>query len=239
LNPHFRYLVTEARKLGKTVINRCNLVVFFEEGMQDLPQFLADNQVQIVASLPCYLEENVDSQRGKAVYKDSIEALQMLNKIGYGRSPNLQLNLVYNPATGLLVIPGKQEALERDYKMHLKKHYDLDFNNLFTITNMPIKRFADDLYKEGKYVEYMQLLVDKFNFDTVDALMCRNTINVQWDGALYDCDFNAALELTIQDQRTIWDIKSVQDLTDQKIATGKHCFGCTAGSGSSCGGQLT
>ncbi len=234
LNPHFRYLVT-ARKLGKTVLDRCNLVVFFEKGMEDLPQFLADNQVQIIASLPCYLEENVDSQRGKLVYKDSIEAIQLLNKLGYGRS-DLQLHLVYNPATGLLVIPGKQAALEKDYKSYLKTHYDIDFNNLYSITNMPIKRFADDLHRDGKYVEYMQLLLDKFNVDTIPELMCTNTLNVQWDGTLYDCDFNAALELPMK--KTIFDIKAIQYDLDSKIITRKHCYGCTAGAGSSCGGAL-
>jgi radical SAM/Cys-rich protein len=241
LNPHFRYLVTEARKLGKTVIDRCNLVIFFEEGMKDLPQFLADNQVQVIASLPCYLEENVDNQRGKGVYKDSVEAIKMLNKLGYGKPehPQLQLHLVYNPATGPTVIPGNQELLQQDYKAYLKKNFDLEFNNLLTISNMPIKRFADDLYRQGKFVEYMQLLVEKFNINTVDSLMCCNTLNIQWDGSLYDCDFNGALELPIEDKLTIWDINSIQQLENRKITTGKHCYGCTAGHGSSCGGALT
>ena len=163
----------------------------------------------------------------------------MLNKIGYGSAdhPELQLHLVYNPATGPLVIPGSQESLQKDYKEYLRKNFNIEFNNLFTITNMPIKRYADDLHKQGKYVEYMQLLVDKFNVNTVDSLMCRNTLNIQWDGSLYDCDFNAALELPI-DQHTIWTMQSVQQLFDLKIKTEKHCYGCTAGSGSSCGGAL-
>jgi len=239
LNPHFKYIITEARKLGKEVIDRCNLTVFFEKGMNDIPQFLSENKVQVVASLPCYSLKNVDKQRGKGVFDSSVTALQLLNKLGYGKlNTGLELHLVFNPVGTAL--PGSQSKLEADYKKELKEHFDIDFNKLFTITNMPIKRFADDLYKLGEYEKYMNLLVSSFNKDTVKELMCRNLVNVSWDGVMYDCDFNQALEIELGGSRlTIWDIKSVDELNGKIIGTGMHCYGCTAGSGSSCSGSLS
>ncbi|KAL0487072.1 hypothetical protein AKO1_000985 [Acrasis kona] len=209
----------------------------YEVGMEDLPEFLANNQVQIVGSLPCYLEDNVDKQRGKNVYNDSISAIKKLNKLGYGDpSSSLSLNLVFNPGGSSL--PGSQTVLEAAYKKYLKENYDIVFNDLYTITNMPIKRFADDLYRDNKYIEYMDLLLNKFNSSTVEGVMCKNTVNVQWDGKIYDCDFNGALELS-SSKKTIWDIDNLDELTNRTIATDKHCYGCTAGSGSSCGGALS
>lgn len=237
LNPHFRTLVRGARALGKTVIDRCNLVVMFERDQEDLPAFLAEHQVHVVASLPCYSEENTDGQRGKHVHMDSIEALRRLNALGYGRDPALRLDLVYNPTGPSL--PPSQATLDEAYRDELRTRYDVVYDGLFTIANMPIKRFADDLFRDGRLAEYMSLLSNAFNTATVDKLMCRETINVQWDGTLYDCDFNAALEMDLKDGKTtVWTIDSFDDLADRPIATGRHCYGCTAGAGSSCGGSL-
>eukprot|EP01102_Stenamoeba_stenopodia_P005048 TRINITY_DN1554_c0_g1_i1.p1 TRINITY_DN1554_c0_g1~~TRINITY_DN1554_c0_g1_i1.p1 ORF type:complete len:208 (-),score=53.26 TRINITY_DN1554_c0_g1_i1:76-699(-) len=204
--------------------------------MSDIPQFLADNQVEVVASLPCYLPQNVDKQRGKGVYDKSTLALQWLNKLGYGKNPLLKLHLVYNPVGPSL--PPPQKKLEQDYKKQLKEHLDIDFNTLLTITNMPIKRFADDLYRMGEYEKYMELLVNNYNKDTVNGLMCKNLVNVAWDGSLFDCDFNQALEMPLAGGKTLWNINSFDDIKGKAIATGIHCYGCTAGSGSSCSGAV-
>ena len=194
LNPNFRRFVTEARALGVHVIDRCNLTVLLERGMEDLAEFLAKHQVEVVASLPCYTAENVDKQRGRGVFDKSIRALQLLNTLGYGLPDSkLQLNLVYNPLGAFL--PPPQEKLEADYKQQLRSHFDIEFHRLFTVTNMPIKRFADFLYQSGKYESYMGLLVNHFNRQTVPNLMCRSLVSVGWDGGLYDCDFNQMLEI--------------------------------------------
>lgn len=237
LNPNFRYLVSEINKLGKNIIDRCNLTVLFEEGQEGTPQFLKDNDVQIVASLPCYLEDNVDGQRGKGVFDKSIKALKLLNEIGYGKEgTGLILNLVYNPTGENL--PPSQGQLEEAYKKHLKQEFSIEFNNLFTITNMPIKRFADLLKKKGKDKEYMQLLIDSFNPCIAQDAMCTELISIGWDGQIYDCDFNQVLEIPINGkQQTIWDVESFGSV-DSGIAVDDHCFGCTAGSGSSCKGSL-
>jgi radical SAM/Cys-rich protein len=242
LNPNFRWMVADARKQGRHVIDRSNLTVFLQDGMDDLPQFLADHQVEIVASLPCYTAENVDKQRGRGVFEKSIQALQILNRLGYGlpESP-LLLNLVYNPLGASL--PPAQDQLEADYKKQLKGHFGIEFHNLYTLSNLPIKRFADFLQASGKYSEYMGLLVNHFNPRTVPNLMCRSLVSVGWDGRLYDCDFNQMLELSMSPAPgtlglTLWKLGSFSGLSGRRIRTGSHCFGCTAGAGSSCRGTL-
>jgi radical SAM/Cys-rich protein len=238
LNDNFRRLVDAAWRRGFSVIDRCNLTVLSEPGQEDLAEFLAGRGVQVVASLPCYSRERVDEQRGKGVFGRSIEALRRLNELGYGRpGMGLTLDLVYNPVGAYL--PPAQEALERDYKERLLEDFGVVFNSLFTITNMPIKRFADQLEREGRSEEYMALLVSHFNPGTVEGLMCRTMLSVSWDGRLYDCDFNQMLEIDLgASVPTVWDLDSLDDLTGAAIATGRHCFGCTAGAGSSCGGAL-
>jgi len=238
LNPNFEYLVEEARALGHQVIDRSNLTVFFVEGKQHLPEFLRDQQVEVTASLPCYLETNVAAQRGKGVYGKSIEALQWLNRLGYGQAgTSLKLNLVYNPLGPLL--PPPQKALEDAYRQHLGEWYGIVFNQLYTLTNMPISRFLDDLVRQGSHERYMDLLVEKFNPETVPSLMCRSLVSVGWDGTLYDCDFNQMLDLPVNHglPHHIRDFDAYL-LARREIRTGAHCFGCTAGSGSSCMGAL-
>jgi len=237
LNPHFRYFVSQIRSMGKDVIDRCNLTVLYEKEQEDTAEFLAENEVQVVASLPCYLEDNVDGQRGKGVFGKSIDALIKLNELGYGKEgTGLVLNLVYNPVGRHL--PPPQQQLEKDYKKHLKKEFGIVFNNLFTITNMPIKRYAHMLQREGKMEEYMQLLVDNFNPVAADNVMCKELVSIGWDGYIYDCDFNQMLDIPLNwSIRSVWDIDSFVKV-EPKIALDNHCFGCTAGSGSSCGGAL-
>ena len=240
MNPHFRYLVSAARELGVQVIDRCNLTILFEPGQEGLAQFLAEQEVQIVASLPCYLEYNVEEQRGKGVYSDSIRAIQMLNGLGYGIDIRLPLNLVYNP-TGP-VLPPSQVALQADYKRELGASYGIYFNELFTITNMPIKRFGAVLLAQGQYEEYMDLLRDNFSEENLSTVMCKNLLSIDWQGYLYDCDFNQMLELPITGvkgaHRHISSLLNVTELANTPIMTGDHCYGCTAGQGSSCGGAL-
>jgi radical SAM/Cys-rich protein len=237
LNPHFRFLVSEARTLGKHVISRCNLTILFEAGQEDTAAFFVANQVEIIASLPCYLEKNVCQQRGDTVFEKSIAALQLLNQLGYGVADSpLRLNLVYNPGGGFL--PPAQSALEAAYKAHLGEHYGIVFHALYTITNMPITRYRDLLQHEGALDTYLTLLRENFNPAAARNLMCSNQISIGYDGALYDCDFNQALELPVGGKKaTIWSITSFADVT-RDIATADHCFGCTAGAGSSCGGAL-
>ena len=238
LNPSFRLIVTRSRELGRHVIDRCNLTVLFEPGMHTLAQFLAGNKVEILASLPCYTAGNVDAQRGHGVFDKSILALRELNRLGYGMPGSaLKLNLVYNPIGATL--PPDQSLLEADYKLHLRQQFSIEFNRFFTLTNMPIKRFASFLHRSGKYEDYMDHLAGHFNPATVAGLMCRSLVNVGWDGALYDCDFNQMLEIgTPGGHRTIWDFENFSHFEGQRIATSTHCFGCTAGAGSSCGGAL-
>ncbi|MBE9537991.1 MAG: arsenosugar biosynthesis radical SAM protein ArsS [Proteobacteria bacterium] len=240
LNPHFRYLVTAARALGVQVIDRCNLTILFEPGQEGLAKFLAKQGVEIVASLPCYLEENVEEQRGKGVYNDSIRAIALLNSLGYGVKPELPLNLVYNP-TGA-VLPPPQSTLEADYKRELGARYDIHFNQLFTITNMPIKRFGAVLLAQGQYNDYMDLLQDNFSEQNLATVMCKNLLSVDWQGFLYDCDFNQMLDMPLigsdRLRRHISNLLEASELIDAPILTGDHCYGCTAGQGSSCGGAL-
>mgnify|MGYP000383162153 FL=1 len=236
LNPHFRYLVREARALGVHVIDRCNLTVLLEPGQEDLAEFLAEQQVEICASLPCYVQENVEAQRGKGVYDASIEALQQLNALGYGAEQIL--NLAYNPVGP--VLPPPQEALEAEYRRELKDRFGIRFNHLMTITNMPISRFGSVLLAQGQYTEYMHLLRENFSQSNMETLMCRRLISVDWQGFLYDCDFNQMLDLPLlasDRRRHIRDLLSTLTL-DEPIITGEHCYGCAAGQGSSCGGAL-
>lgn len=238
LNPNFDYLVMEARALGRRVIDRCNLTVFFVEGKQYLPEFLRDHQVEITASLPCYLEKNVEAQRGKGVFSKSTDALRWLNRLGYGHAgTGLVLNLVYNPIGPSL--PPPQQPLEDDYRRHLGEEYGVIFNHLYTLTNMPISRFLLDLTRQGAQERYLDLLVEKFNPATVEGLMCRSLVSVGWDGTLYDCDFNQMLEMPVNHglPNHLRDFDTFL-LARREIRTGAHCFGCTAGTGSSCMGAL-
>jgi radical SAM/Cys-rich protein len=241
LNPNFRWIVREAQRMGRQIIDRCNLTVLLESGNEDLVEFLAENEVEITASLPCYTAANVDQQRGKGVFDKSLRALQLLNGLGYGLPGSTRkLNLVYNPLGASL--PPAQQQLEEQYKKHLLEQFGIHFHALYTLTNMPIKRFADFLHQSGKHESYMSVLVNHFNPATVQRLMCRSLVSVGWDGKIYDCDFNQMLELGMDNPTkrgvTIWDLDSFRGLVGQRIATGSHCFGCTAGAGSSCGGSL-
>ncbi len=237
LNASFRRLVSESRAAGTRVIVRHNLTVMFENGQEDLPEFFRGNQVEVVSSLPYFLQQQTDAQRGQGVFDKSIEALRRLNAVGYGIEDGLVLNLVYNPTGAFL--PAAQNALEADFKREMKTRYDIFFNNLFTITNMPIKRFLGYLRRSGNEERYMQKLLDAFNPSTVENLMCRNLISVDWTGRLFDCDFNQMLDLSIEGNapQTIAEFNP-EKLNYRRIVTGAHCFGCTAGSGSSCGGAV-
>tara|TARA_R110002110_G_scaffold406421_1_gene626276 strand:- start:77476 stop:78435 length:960 start_codon:yes stop_codon:yes gene_type:complete len=238
LNPHFRHLVSQARALGVRVIDRSNLTILLEPGQEDLAAFLAEQQVEITASLPCYLKDNVEEQRGKGVYDDSITAIRQLNALGYGSDPALQLNLVYNPVGP--VLPPPQAALQADYRRELRSRFNISFNQLFTITNMPISRFGAVLLAQGQYVEYMQLLRDNFSAANLDTLMCRNLLSIDWQGYIYDCDFNQMLALPVlaKDRRHLRDVLGGDSMEGYAIAIGEHCYGCAAGQGSSCGGAL-
>lgn len=238
LNPEFRRLVMAARRLNKKIIDRCNLTVLFEPGQEETAYFLKENNVQIVASLPCYSKKNVEQQRGRGVFDKSLEALKLLNNLGYGKSDtHLKLDLVYNPTGAFL--PPSQEKLQRDYKAELKKLFDIDFNELFTITNMPIKRFLKDLERAGKISEYMDLLANSFNPKAALGVMCRSLVSISWNGEVFDCDFNQMLELPLGTGRcTIWDLNSFEELENKPITFANHCYACTAGAGSSCGGAL-
>jgi radical SAM/Cys-rich protein len=238
LNPHFRYLVSAARERGVRVIDRCNLTVLFEPGQEDLAEFLSVEQVEVTASLPCYLEENVEQQRGKGVYDDSIRAIRRLNELGYAEDPSLVLNLVYNPVGA--VLPPPQVGLERDYKRELGERFGIRFNQLLTITNMPISRFGAVLLSQNQYLPYMQLLRDSYADANLETVMCRSLVSVDWQGYLYDCDFNQMLSLPLlaSDRRHLRDLLDAPDMEGLPIATGEHCYGCTAGQGSSCGGAL-
>lgn len=238
MNPHFRYLVTEARRLGRQVIDRCNLTILLANGFTDLPEFLAEQQVDIIASLPCYLEQNVNAQRGDGVFEKSITALRKLNALGYGQpSSPLELSLVYNPLGPSL--PPSQLKLEADYRHELRTRYGIEFTRLYTITNLPISRFLADLLQSAKYVGYMRKLLEAFNPTAIAGVMCHTTLSVDWLGNLYDCDFNQMLDLPVLPHlpRHIRDF-DVAQLATRQIVTGQHCYGCTAGAGSSCQGAI-
>ncbi len=237
--PDFRYFVEEMKKLDflKRIIIRCNLTILVEPGFEWLPEFFKEHQLEVVASLPCYSSDNVDEQRGDGVFHSSIKALNVLNKLGYGRTGNLLLNLVYNPNGTFL--PPEQSALEADYKKELKEQFEIEFNHLFAITNIPVGRYTSYLKRNDEYASYMTLLEDNFNSSTIPTLMCRNTINVDWQGRVFDCDFNQMQKMPLGENgdRFLWDL-DLDELISLKIKTGSHCFGCTAGTGSSCGGAL-
>ncbi len=239
LNANFRRLVTGARKLGAKVMDRCNLTILSEPGQEDLAAFLAANQVEVVASLPCYLQDNVERQRGKGVFNGSINGLKTLNAHGYGRDPELTLNLVYNPQGPSL--PPPQAALEADYKRVLGESYGIVFNKLFVLANMPIQRFGTMLINKGEFEGYLQLLQDAHLDANLDGVMCRNLISVDWRGFVYDCDFNQMLNLPLaRGARARVHLSDLldDDLADNPIRVAGHCYGCTAGQGSSCGGAL-
>ena len=240
MHPRFRDLVQRARELGVQVIDRCNLTILLEPGYESLPEFLRDHRVEVVASLPCYEEENVDRQRGRGVYGASIEALHILNRLGYGKpDTGLVLNLVYNPVGANL--PPPQAELEAAYRAELERQWGIEFNSLFTLANMPISRFGSVLLAKNQYHQYMSLLRDSFRAENLDTLMCRSLVSVDWRGHLYDCDFNQMLRLPLtapgRSPTTLQTLLG-EPLDDNPIATGQHCFGCTAGQGSSCGGAL-
>ncbi len=240
MNPHFRDLMRAARALGVQCIDRCNLTIAMQPGYSWVVDFLADNEIEVVASLPCYLEDNVDAQRGSGVFHDSIAALQRLNARGYGRPDSgLKLSLVYNPQ-GPSLPPG-QADLEQAYKAHLLAEYGVRFNQLFTLANMPIKRFGSTLLARGEFHDYMRLLKDNHRPANIDGVMCRDLVSVDYRGYVYDCDFNQMLDLQLgygQGQRVHLRELMAQDLNDTPITVADHCFGCTAGQGSSCGGAL-
>lgn len=236
LHPDFHEIVERARGAGKRVMDRCNLTVLLLPNYRDLPEFFAECQVELVCSLPHYREKQTDAQRGEGVFADSIDALRRLNRVGYGQpGSGLVLNLVTNPVGAFL--PANQAALERDWKQELQRRYAIVFNNLYTITNMPISRFLDWLEDSGNLEGYMERLVNSFNPAAAEGVMCRNTLSVGWDGRLYDCDFNQMLELGIEQgaPQTIFDL-DLDALSKRSITIAPHCFGCTAGAGSSCGG---
>ena len=240
LNPHFRMLVTAARDIGAHVMDRCNLTILEQPGQEDLAQFLSDHAVEVVASLPCYLEENVDRQRGKGVFETSIRCLQRLNRYGYGRpGSGLALNLVYNPQGP--VLPPAQEKLEQDYRRYLSERYGIVFDRLFVLANMPIQRFGSTLISKGQFAQYIDLLKNAYQPQNLESVMCRTLLSVDWRGYVYDCDFNQMLGLGLE-----WNGKPRvhlreligAHLDDNPIVVKDHCYGCTAGQGSSCGGAL-
>jgi radical SAM/Cys-rich protein len=238
LHEQFRELVSAATNIGVKVIDRCNLTILFEPNQEGLAEFLAANKVEIVASLPCYSLKNVDAQRGEGVFDKSIAGLQLLNSLGYGMPDSgLVLNLVYNPQGASL--PPNQQALEADYRRELRSHFDIEFNHLFALANMPIKRFGSTLVSKGEFKPYMDLLKSNFSEANLESLMCRNLVSVDWLGNLYDCDFNQQLDLPVlgKENRHLRDLLNV-DIAGSEIAIADHCFGCTAGQGSSCGGAL-
>ena len=238
LNMNFRFFVRELKNRGCHIIDRCNLTIILEKSMSDLPDFFKENEVEIIASLPCYIKKNVDKQRGKDVFDKSIQALRLLNSIGYGLTPSLKLNLVYNPQGSSL--PPNQEKLSIDYQRFLYDEFGIKFNKLFTITNMPIARFGSTLISKNKFSDYINLLKSSFNKKNINHLMCKKLISIDYQGYVYDCDFNQMLNMNLGSSKNkihIRDLKS--SLLEKKINTADHCFGCTAGSGSSCGGTLS
>lgn len=239
MNPHFRWAVEQARGLGRQVIDRSNLTILVSPGFRDLPEFLAEHQVHVVASLPCYLEENVDAQRGSGVFRKSLDALRRLNQLGYGRpGSGLLLTLVYNPLGPTL--PPSQADLQQAYQRELRARYGVVFNRLYTITNLPVGRFLDSLARDGQLQTYVQTLIDAYNPAAAQGVMCRTTLSVDWTGQLYDCDFNQMLQVQLEGDlpRNIREFEP-EALARRRIRTGQYCYGCTAGAGSSCQGVLT
>ena len=238
MNPHFQMLVKAARALDVHVIDRCNLTILEERGYEWLASFLAENNIEVIASLPCYLEENVDAQRGKAVFENSITGLKKLNALGYGKNEGLVINLVFNPQGASL--PPSQAELEQAYKKELLERFDIEFNHLYTITNMPIKRFGSTLLSKGTFNDYMATLKASHDDSNLESLMCRTQISVDWQGNVYDCDFNQMLNLKSKFNNGKINITNLMgfDFNQSPIIVMEHCYGCTAGQGSSCGGAL-
>lgn len=239
MNPHFRWFVEECSAIGSKVIDRCNLTILeAHPRYADLPQFFAKHKVEVVSSLPYFTATRTDSQRGDGVFEASIAALKALNAVGYGKADSgLILNLVFNPSGAYL--PGNQEELEAEFKRQLKRRYDIEFNSLFAITNLPVSRFLDYLIESGNYSQYMTELVEAYNPDTIDGLMCKSTISVSWDGFVYDCDFNQMLDLKVDSESDHITNFDMDQFINRKVITNQHCYGCTAGAGSSCGGNVT
>ena len=239
LNVHFKYLVTEITKRRISIIDRCNLTILSEPGQEDLTQFLSKHRVIVTASLPCYSEENVDSQRGDGVFERSIDGLRQLNGVGYGKgNPDLQLHLVYNPIGASL--PPPQKTLEKEYKQHLSENYDVSFDSLLTITNMPIKRFGSTLISRGEFGSYLQLLESSYQEKNLESVMCKTLLSIDWEGYVYDCDFNQMLGLPFGDTEKKTHVRDLKmaEIEGNPIAVRDHCFGCTAGNGSSCSGAM-
>lgn len=237
INKHFKYIIQKLFKKNIHIINRCNLTILEEEGMDELLDFFPKYKVELIASLPCYSQSNVDAQRGKGVFDKSIRILKKLNNKGYGESKSLLLNLVYNPQGA--VLPPQQDKLQDQYKILLKNNFNIEFNSLYTITNMPISRFGSTLISKGIFDDYVNLLKDSYSEQAKNNVMCKNLISIDYDGYVYDCDFNQMLNIPLSNKKIhITDIKKEQ-LYKKEIATGDHCYGCTAGNGSSCGGSLT
>ena len=239
MNPHFRWFVEECTAAGAKVIDRCNLTILeAHDKYRDLPEFFAKHKVEIVSSLPYFTASRTDSQRGDGVFEASIAALKALNRVGYGmEGSDLQLNLVFNPSGAFL--PGDQAELQTEFKRQLKRRYDIEFNMLFAITNLPISRFLDYLISTDNYTHYMSELIGAFNPATIDGLMCRNTISVSWDGHVYDCDFNQMLDLKVASPSNHLDNFDMDTFINRKVVINQHCYGCTAGAGSSCGGEVS
>lgn len=239
MNPHFRWFIEEIRKISSSIkiIVRCNLtIILANKKYHDLPSFFKANQIEIVSSLPAYTAARTNSQRGDGVFEDSIKALQLLNEVGYGKDSDLALNLVYNPAGAFL--PSGQMGLERDFKRTLKTKHGVDFNYLFCITNMPISRYLDYLLVSGNYAAYMEKLVNAYNPVAATNVMCRNTISIGWDGYIYDCDFNQMLDLKVDNTQKHISNFDFDTISNRNIVVNQHCYGCTAGAGSSCGGEV-
>ena len=238
MNPNFRWFVEEIKKLDRHIIVRCNLtIILANKKYHDLPEFYKLHNIEVVSSLPFYTQDRTDRQRGNGVFEDSIKALQMLNEAGYGKeNTDLILNLVYNPAGAFL--PPSQQSLKKEYKQALKQKFGIEFNNLYVITNMPINRYLDYLLTSGNYESYMEKLVNAYNPVAAANVMCRNTISIGWDGYLYDCDFNQMLELKVNSNSKHISDFNITELNKREIIIGQHCYGCTAGAGSSCGGAV-
>jgi radical SAM/Cys-rich protein len=238
MNPNFKWFVNKVSKLQRHIIVRCNLtIILANKKYHELPEFYRQYKIEVISSLPFYTQDRTDRQRGNGVFEDSIRVLQMLNNVGYGRNgTELVLNLVYNPAGAFL--PPSQQALEKEYKQALKRKFGIEFNNLYTITNMPISRYLDYLLTSGNYENYMEKLVNAYNPEAAANVMCRNTISISWDGYIYDCDFNQMLELKVSCKSKHIAYFNINDLNNREIIIGQHCYGCAAGSGSSCGGAI-
>ena len=234
INKYFKYMVKELRQHDIHIIDRCNLTILNEDGMEDLPSFFVKHKIEIIASLPCYIKKNVDRQRGKGVFDESINILRLLNDIGYGMKKDLILNLVYNPQGP--VLPPSQIKLEKEYKSYLRESFDIEFNNLFVITNMPINRFGSTLVSQDKFNSYMKLLKSSFSEKAKENVMCKELISIDYNGNVFDCDFNQMLKMNLSGKETHIANITKKYLHNREISTGDHCYGCTAGSGSSCGG---